>query len=70
MTRLQGLILDEEIRALVNRAQSHLSRFAYSKVETVQQMVGTQELVGAAQEALAKRLRDIYGTAADPALRP
>lgn len=70
MTRLQGLILDDDLRRLVIKTLDYVSRLRYSSDDTVTQIADTQELVHASQEALTGRLRAIYRESADAALHP
>ncbi|MFI1701969.1 hypothetical protein ACH419_39315 [Streptomyces bobili] len=64
MGRLQGLVLDDDLRTRVTQAHEKLSQMRHSQVDTAQLLGDSQELVGLAQEAMAERLRGIYASAA------
>ncbi|MDT0572299.1 hypothetical protein RM704_33405 [Streptomyces sp. DSM 3412] len=65
LARLQALILDEGIRTLVESARQQLSKLGWAGAGTPEELgdlvVQSHNHLTAAQEALASRLRTIYG---------
>ncbi|MGW7498603.1 hypothetical protein ACWGKA_30535 [Streptomyces luteogriseus] len=64
LARLHGLILDGDLRDAVGSAQQRLSALGWgtpgTPEETGRLIVEAQEQLSAAQEALSRRLREIY----------
>ncbi|MGO4635334.1 hypothetical protein AB4225_31050 [Streptomyces sp. 2RAF24] len=65
LARLQSFILDEELRTLVESAHQQLSKLGWAGPGTPEELgdlvVESHNRLAAAQEALASRLRAIYG---------
>ncbi|MEY2244689.1 hypothetical protein AB8A21_17550 [Streptomyces sp. BF23-18] len=64
MNRLTGLILDDQLRGVVHAAVAKVSHLRWTEGEHfAQTAVDTQAITETAQDALTKRLREIYGAA-------
>jgi hypothetical protein len=62
VTRLKALIIDDDHRALVSQAHVEANRLSMSRAQSHTQVPDAHAHLEAAQEALAARLREIYGT--------
>jgi hypothetical protein len=72
ITSMTKLVLDADIRAKVQTAQTHVNEMALDEVDPTSDTtsaVQAQTSMGTAQEAIAERLREIYGPRPHP-LRP
>jgi hypothetical protein len=72
ITRLKALVLDDDLRTLVDRAHREANHLSMSRADGYTQVADVHVHVSAAQEGLALRLRDIYGPTPQrrPELRP
>lgn len=66
ITRVKGLILDDDIRELVGTAHTVANRLSMSRGTHYTEEAEAFTDVTAAQEAIAERLRAIYGSGANP----
>jgi hypothetical protein len=72
ISRVKGLVLDDVIRALVDTAHTEANRLSLSSGTHYTEVVEVYAYVEGAQDAIARRLRDIYRAGAAPqgSLRP
>jgi hypothetical protein len=66
ISRVKGLIIDDVIRAFVETAHTEANRLSMSSGTHFTEAAEAFAHVSAAQGAISSRLRDIYGSGADP----
>ncbi|MER6205947.1 hypothetical protein [Streptomyces sp. NPDC001642] len=66
MTKLTGLVLEDSVRQLVERAHREANRLSINSSGNVTAAAEAYEHVERAQQAIAERLRDIYKPSTPP----